>query len=638
MSRQDPRWTSTLFRISLVMALGVALAGAVVAAPASAAPRPRPVIGMDPGTYTNPLAPKISTGGTVDSCADPTVIRGQQSGDRYWYMYCTTDPLNDADQTSTSTNFRKIPMMRSLDLVNWDYVGEAFTALPSWAGPGASLWAPDIVYSSTFNKYYLTFVVTETNDATSGVTGCRGDSAIGVATGPTATGPWTFSDTPVVRPRQNGGGCNFFWTYDPDVLGDSIGASGVLYYGSYYGGIFASTVALTASGMTADATTATPVTIPNKYEGANVVQNGGYYYLFASATNCCAGPLTGYSVFVGRSTSPLGPFVDREGASLLAGRAGGTPALSMNGNRWVGTGHNTVFQDHGGQWWTVYHAVDQGDPYFAPPAGFTKRPALLDAIDWVDGWPTVNGGRWASDSTQPAPAGQPGQKSRHQLVPVAAQEPGALVASASDEFDGPILDLTNWSWANGRVPLGTARVESGGFRFDTQAADLHQRSNSASVLTRAAPAGSYIVETKVDLDLPAEGCCFNFRQAGLVIYGDDDRFIKLAHFSLWETRQTEFAKEVSTAGGPRYGNTVVGPPATTTYLRVVVERLTESASQAAGGDTERYTAYTSRDGVAWVRGGAWTHSLGASARIGLVSMAGAGSIANFDYVRTYTLG
>ena len=46
-------------------------------------------------------------------------------------------------------------------------------------------------------------------------------------------------------------------------------------------------------------------------------------------------------------------------------QTGGTPFLTMNGNRWVGTGHNTVFQDAAGDWWTIYHAVDQADPFFA---------------------------------------------------------------------------------------------------------------------------------------------------------------------------------------------------------------------------------------------------------------------------------
>jgi len=47
-----------------------------------------------------------------------------------------------------------------------------------------------------------------------------------------------------------------------------------------------------------------------------VLQHDGWYYLMASAANCCAGPTTGYSVFAGRSRSPLGPFADAHIGSL----------------------------------------------------------------------------------------------------------------------------------------------------------------------------------------------------------------------------------------------------------------------------------------------------------------------------------
>jgi arabinan endo-1,5-alpha-L-arabinosidase len=173
-------------------------------------------------------------------------------------------------------------------------------------------------------------------------------------------------------------------------------------------------------------------------------------------------------------------------------------------------------------------------------------------------------------------------------------------------------------------------VENGTLRFATQAADLHEGSNNASVLLESAPRHDYLVETRVRLDLPAEGCCFNFVQAGLVIYGDDDNYVKLVHVSIWETRQTEFAKEEGPVapGFPRYGNTVVGAPDEWTYLRIV---------RRICGREECYTAYTSRDGATWVRGGAWTHRLRQQAAIGLVAMGGAGFTANFDYVRVYRL-
>jgi arabinan endo-1,5-alpha-L-arabinosidase len=147
------------------------------------------------------------------------------------------------------------------------------------------------------------------------------------------------------------------------------------------------------------------------------------------------------------------------------------------------------------------------------------------------------------------------------------------------------------------------------------------------------------VQTRVGLDLPPEGCCFNFTQAGLLVYGDDDNYLKLSHVSIWETRQTEFAKELAPVpqGSPSYGNTVVSAPGRWTHLRLAVERLRGREREQAGGDTERYTAYTSQDGRRWVRGGTWTHHLGRAARLGLVSMGGEGFAAAFDHVRVSRL-
>ena len=650
------RWRAWLL-VPLLATLSLLLAGPVAAAPsapapapAKAKPQPRPVT----TSYTNPLAPTVPGDGTVDSCADPTVLKGQDgeriNGKQVWYLYCTTDPLNDDDVDANGDPvFHRIPTMVSTDLVNWTYVGDAFPAgggsLPAWIDPSAAFWAPEVVFSSTTDRYYLFVTVTETTAAGGGSDTCRGDGAIGVATSESPTGPWTWSDQPVVKPRldPDGGECSYFWTFDPDVLGDTVAGNGILYYGSYYGGIFATRVDFTPTGATArTASTAddTRITIGNRYEGANVVFKDGYYYLFGSATNCCNGALTGYSVFVGRSTSPFGPFVDKEGNSFLEAAVGGTPFLTMNGNRWVGTGHNTVFVDEGGQWWTIYHAVDQRDPFFEFATGFTKRPALLDAVDWVRGWPTVNGGAGASDSRMPAPAAQPGQRSRHTAKLVTPQVAGRLLDA--DTFNGRTLDR-DWSWAQGRV--GNATVSGGTLRWPVEHTDLYVDNNTASVLVRDAPRRDYVVETKVRLTgLPQEGCCFNFAQAGLVVYGDDDNFVKLTDISIWETRQTEFAKEKNPvpAGWSRYGNTVVGPPGDDwTWLRIVVERLTGSERRAAGGDTERYTAYTSQDGRTWVRGGVWTHRI-PNARIGLVSMGATEQVtapitAEFDYVTVYSV-
>ncbi|MFQ6171198.1 family 43 glycosylhydrolase [Oryzobacter sp. R7] len=632
------------------VATGVA-PGQAAAATVPAVPPPLPVT----GGYDNPLAPVVPGGGTIDSCADPMVIAGQDGetvdGERAWYLYCTTDPLDDEDVDANGDPvFHRIPTSVSTDLVTWTYTGDAFPLdggdLPAWIDPSAAFWAPDVVYSEATDRYYLLTTVTETTAAGGGSDTCRGDSAIGVAVAESPTGPWTWSEQPVVGPRKDpqGGECSYFWTFDPDVLGDTVGEEGILYYGSYYGGVFATAVDVTPSGITARTAATgddTRIAIGNRYEGTTVVERDGSYYLFGSATNCCNGALTGYGVFVGRSDSPYGPFVDKEGSSFLDAAVGGTPFLTQNGNRWVGTGHNIVFADEGGQWWTVYHAVDRTDPYYAFATGFTKRPALLDPVDWVDGWPVVRGGAGPSDTRMPAPAAQEGERSRYRPRLVEPHEVGTLLDG--DEFSGSTLD-DGWSWAAGRT--GSASVGGGVLRWPVEHADLYVDSNTASVLVRDAPRGDYVVETKVRLDgLPDEGCCFNYAQAGLVVYGGDDDFVKLTDISIWETRQTEFAKETAPVpdGWSRYGNTVVGPPgADWTWLRIVVERLAGAERRAADGDTERYTAYTSQDGRTWVRGGVWTHDLGPDARIGLVSMGATDQVtgvitAEFDEVRVTSL-
>jgi arabinan endo-1,5-alpha-L-arabinosidase len=58
-----------------------------------------------------------------------------------------------------------------------------------------------------------------------------------------------------------------------------------------------------------------------------------------------------------------------------------------------------------------------------------------------------------------------------------------------------------------------------------------------------------------------------------VLYGSDDAYLKLVAVSIWETRQTEFARELEgvPAGWPRYGSSVAGPVGEEwTWLRLAV--------------------------------------------------------------------
>jgi arabinan endo-1,5-alpha-L-arabinosidase len=577
--------------VKLFMTAVVSAAVGVVAAVSPAAgAHPQP-----PPTYTNPVSAPAA-----DTFADPSVIRGR---DGSWYAYATSDPLHTGD-----TAPHPLPILRSDDLVHWTYAGDVFTAAsrPAWATPAAGLWAPDIRYLD--GRYVLYFTVTDT------ILNPGGDSAIGVATAPTPLGPWTDSGRPVVAPRPAPGG-GFLWTFDPAELTDAQGHRW-LYYGSYFGGVF--TVPLTADGL-ATAGAPTQVAIDNRYEGAYVVRRDGWYYLFASAANCCAGPTTGYSVFAGRARTPTGPFVDRDGVSLLTSRVGGTPVIQPDGDRWIGTGHNAVVTDLAGQDWLVYHAIDRDRPYLNEPYGINRRPMLLDRLDWTGGWPTAR----ASDTPQPAPVTHPHQPAGHGTPPAPDPRIGRLDRAASDEFDGTGLGA-GWTWVR---PDDRATVGNGALTWPTEAADLVGTANTAGVLTREAPPGDYVVETKVTIDLGVD-TVRNYEQAGLVVYAGDDDFARLSHVAIWNTRQIEFGRELPYAGRLSYGGMVEGPPATTTWLRL--------AHTTAGG-LHRYRAGWSTDGRHWHWGGTWTFPIGTTPRIGLVSQGGdqPPATAIFDYLRVY---
>ena len=355
--------------------------------------------------------------GFADTFADPSLVRAK---DGYWYAYGTSDPLREGEGTP-----HRIPIARSADLVSWTHVAMRSATPRCRPGPkDAGIWAPDIRYVDS--QYRMYYVVTQTT-----VTGERDDNAVGMATAPTPTRPWKDSGHPVVGPRRGGqvGDGNFLWTFDPTAVTDTDGSQR-LFYGSYYGGLF--TTRLSADGTKAVGTPV-QVAIDNKFEG--VVRRPPRRLLvpLASTANCCAGPTTGYSVQVGRSRSLQGPYVDRQGARLTDSRAGGTPVLNQNGNRWVGAGHNAIATDLAGQDWIAYHAIDRNNPYLDGTSGINERPMLLDRLDWVDGWPAVRAGQGPSERSEQAPV------------------TGGRVATTFSRGDGGRLSTTG-RWTRRRTP------------------------------------------------------------------------------------------------------------------------------------------------------------------------------------------
>lgn len=619
-----PLWTAALTAAALITTGGLA-AGPATAAPA----RPASPAGHRATAFTEPVI--------QPTFADPSVFRDSVSG-RY-FAYGTTDQWAAAPST-----LHIMPIEESSDLVHWRFVHDTFRpagsapvagelAQPAWTGSGG-LWAPDV--HRIGGRYVMYYTASST---------AAGGSAIGVATATSPAGPWHDSGGALIAPRPDGQG-GYFWTFDPNEIQAASGQR-YLYYGSFYGGTYV--IPLAPDGLSAEPG-ARPVQVgaSGRFEGTFVVPRDGYYYMFASSGNCCAGPNTGYDEVVARSRSPLGPFTDRLGIPMTQG--GGTVVLAANGNKWTGTGGVSVVRGPQGQDWMAFHAVDETNPYL--PNGATRRPMLIEPVAWgADGWPQVNDGRGALAGPQPAPgsplAGRPATGSLS-----AVPRPGRLLPAYSQDFRTGKL-AAQWSWIRENPANWSLSSQPGTLTIDATNGDLYQTTNTAqNILVERAPAGNFVAQTKVALHPDA-----NYEQAGLVLYQDDDHYLRLVGEYNSGTDETEWGKETDVTS--KYTGFSCGSsyPADTCPVYgsgfLEVPGFSPAARAAGGSGTWDWlriarrgslvTAYTSIDGRHWASGATYNLSgfdLSQPIDVGLIAItAGASTVmpAHFAYLHTYSL-
>jgi arabinan endo-1,5-alpha-L-arabinosidase len=509
---------SVLNVFRLPIRLGVVLAIVVLAAVAPAGVRSASLastLGQSASTYSNPIIPQ--------NVSDPSVIKAL---DGYYYLAGSSDYWTDG-------SYHILPIFRSTDLVHWTFVTDTFGSRPAWVDPYAGLWAPDLQYYN--HQYYMYYTASWTKSLPR--YGTTGGSAIGVATAPTPSGPWTdagdsaggdFTGGPIIPPRycafNTDPGC-YYWTFDPAEFTDHTGQK-YIYYGSYFGGTLVQPLA--ADGLHTSGP-ATQIGHWDRYEGTYVIArqfNGQtYYYNFSSAANCCAGPNTGYSVAVNRATSPTGTFFDQNGFPMLqpgsvpaptsrpsydpggdnkGAQGGGYPTLKQNGNRWHGTGHNAIIADLSGHQWIVYHAVDKNNGWLntGPNFRITFRQTMLDRIDWTtDGWPVVNGGAGPSD-TNAAPI----------TTPIVGDNFNAATGCAAPGNDPN--PAASWQMVGGTWSFQAGTCVTGGF--------AHQSSTTGQALLvsrNTVPRGT---RTECDLRLRQAGssgrygCVVAYSSAGYI--------------------------------------------------------------------------------------------------------------------------
>jgi beta-xylosidase len=359
----------SLAAVSLLLALGACAAAPTaadaspVAAPSSeegredargAAPDapdasldPEAEVDPAPGDATPPIATRYTNPVLPSGCADPGVLRDD---DGTYVLSCTSG--------GAATAF---PIYTSRDLVTWKRKGAIFPAgtKPAWS-TGNAFWAPEIHKIGT---RYVAYFSAEAAD---------GRKAVGAASAPTATGPFTDVGAPLVTDATIG-------VIDASAITTSKGESYLLWK---IAGLAVGkptpirSQRLTADGLAVTGSVATLITNDLPWEGKStegpfMVERNGMFYLFYSG-GIYTNPT--YAVGVARAPSPHEPMTKLP-----------RPILTTN-DAWVGPGHNAIVPTERGGTAIVYHAWEKG---CVATAGCTRK-LLIDEIVWrADGWPSV---------------------------------------------------------------------------------------------------------------------------------------------------------------------------------------------------------------------------------------------------------
>ena len=290
--------------------------------------------------YNNPV---IS-----NNTADPSVIRADNG---IFYLYSTE-----------STVFPNVPIYKSIDLVNWYFVGTAFTDETRPVSFDGSIWAPDINYID--GKYVLYYSMSRW--------GGEWDCGIGVAVAEYPWGP--FREHAKLFDSRQIGVQN---SIDPFFIEDN--GEKYLFWGSHHG-IFG--IRLSEDGLSIHEG-ATKFQIAGRGgEGTYIHKHGNQFFLFQSVGSCCNGLSSTYNIRVGMSDTLQGPYFDRQNRSMLES----TGTLLLQGNALAaGTGHNAEFiTDDNGDDWVLYHGFLRSSPEL-------NRLIFLDKIEWENGWPFMQG-------------------------------------------------------------------------------------------------------------------------------------------------------------------------------------------------------------------------------------------------------
>jgi beta-xylosidase len=318
-------------------------------------------------TYTNPVYPEYF--------ADPFVWQHQGI-----YYAIGTGPAEAAGQVEDLHQSRVFPLLRSPDLVNWEFTGNALSR-PEPA-LGDNFWAPEVAYHD--GVFYLYYSVG------------HGDKnhQLRVATSADPLGPYEDAGISLVEPQI----CPF--AIDPSPFQDDDGQWYLFYAQDFLdtdNEVRAGTALVVDRLVTmtklageaqvilrarhdwqrflADRPMYSGVYDWHTLEGPCVRKHGDRYYCFYSGGRW---ETESYGVDYGVADRVMGPYSD-------AGNATGPRVLRSVPDSVLGPGHNSIAVGPEGQEYMVYHAWD---------STMQARRMCIDLLVWTAEGPRCQGPTW----------------------------------------------------------------------------------------------------------------------------------------------------------------------------------------------------------------------------------------------------
>jgi beta-xylosidase len=268
------------------------------------------------GTYSNPVIPA--------DFPDPDVVR---VGPVYYFV------------STTMFVFPGVTLLKSLDLVNWEYCSNAvsrFDFSPCYSLDGCNRyghgqWATSLKYHD--GRFYLLFITLDEGGFL-----CSADRA---------EGPWRVQKLPK-------------GFYDPGLFFDD---DGKIYVAHGYNELRITELDRNFAPVGNDSLVFKG-DLRRGLEGAHVYKIGGLYYLY-----CTYGGMDGIQVAL-RSRNIYGPYEEK----VVIRETTAGPNFGIH--------QGALVQTQTGEWWTLLF-VDSGP--------FGRFPSL-QPVSWEDGWPMVGDG------------------------------------------------------------------------------------------------------------------------------------------------------------------------------------------------------------------------------------------------------